>query len=159
MRSIKRSPQHEKSVVRVVLDTNVLVQASLAPFGPANGIIAFIFTGQVRPLFDERMLAEYEEVLTRPQFAFRRQVVERMIRQLRLAGDLLAGNTVTAYALPRDQARHLPDATDAAFIEVAISAKADVLISSNVRHFPSAACAGMPVLPPVTFLQTYVRLK
>lgn len=154
MRSIKRSLQHEKSVVRVVLDTNVLVQASLAPFGPANGIIAFIFTGQVRPLFDERMLAEYEEVLTRPQFAFRRQVVERMIRQLRLAGEL-----VTAYALPRDQARHLPDATDAAFIEVAISAKADVLISSNVRHFPSAACAGMPVLPPVTFLQTYVRLK
>jgi predicted nucleic acid-binding protein len=73
--------------VRVVLDTNVLVQASLAPFGPANGIIAFIFTGQVRPLFDERMLAEYEEVLTRPQFAFRRQVVERMIRQLRLAGE------------------------------------------------------------------------
>ena len=140
--------------MRVVLDTNVLVQASLSPFGPANGIIAFIFTGQVRPLFDERILAEYEEVLTRPQFTFRRQVVERMIRQLRLAGDL-----VTAYALPRDQARHLPDATDAAFIEVAISAKADVLISSNVRHFPSAACSGLPVLPPVTFLQMYVRLK
>ena len=140
--------------MRVVLDTNVLVQASLAPFGPANSIIAFIFTGQVRLLFDVRMLAEYEEVLTRPHFAFRQPVVERMIRQLRLAGDL-----VTAYALPRDQARHLPDATDAAFIEVAISAKADVLISSNVRHFPTAACAGMPVLPPVTFLQTYVRLK
>jgi putative PIN family toxin of toxin-antitoxin system len=153
MKSIKRSLQHGKSVVRVVLDANVLVQASLAPFGPANGIIAFIFTGQIRPLFDERMLAEYEE-LTRPQFAFRRQAVERMIRQLRLAGEF-----VTAFALPKDQARHLPDATDAAFLEVAISAKADVLISSNVRHFPSAACAGMPVIPPVTFLQTYVRLK
>jgi uncharacterized protein len=140
--------------VRVVLDTNVLVQASLAPFGPANGIIALILIGQVRPLFDERILAEYEDVLGRSQFKLRSQAVERLVRQLRLTGEL-----VSAYALPRDQARHLPDATDAAFLEVAISAKADVLISSNVRHFPSAACAGMSVLPPIAFLQTHVRLK
>ena len=140
--------------MRVVLDTNVLVQASLAPFGPANGIIALIFTGQVRPLFDERILAEYEEVLTRPLFALRSQVVERLLRQLRLAGEL-----VMAHPLPRNQARHLPDATDAAFLEVAISAKAHALISFNLRHFPSAACAGMSVVPPITFLQTHVRLK
>jgi putative PIN family toxin of toxin-antitoxin system len=140
--------------VRVVLDTNVLVQASLAPFGPANGIIALILIGQVRPLFDERILAEYEDVLERPQFALRSRAVERLIRQLRLTGEL-----VTAYALSRKQARHLPDATDAPFLEVAISAKADVLITSNVRHFPSAACAGMSVLPPIAFLQTHVRLQ
>ena len=140
--------------MRVVLDTNVLVQASLAPFGPANGIIALILIGQVRPLFDERTLAEYEDVLARAEFKLRSQAVERLVRQLRLTGEL-----VSAYALPRDQARHLPDATDAAFLEVAISAKADVLISSNVRHFPSAACAGMSVLPPIAFLQTHVRLK
>lgn len=140
--------------MRVVLDTNVLIQASLAPFGPANGVIALILIGQVRPLFDERILAEHEEVLARPEFKLRRQTVERLVRQLRLTGEL-----VSAYALPRDQARHLPDATDAAFLEVAISAKADVLISSNVRHFPSAACAGMSVLPPIEFLQTHVRLK
>ena len=140
--------------MRVVLDTNVLVQASLAPFGPANGVIALILIGQIRPLFDERILAEYEDVLARPHFKLRRQAVERLVRQLRLTGEL-----VTAYALPRDQARHLPDATDAAFLEVAISAKADVLISTNERHFPSAACAGMSVLPPITFLQTHVRLK
>lgn len=140
--------------MRVVLDTNVLVQASLAPFGPANGVIALIFTGQVRPLFDERILGEYDDVLTRPRFALRRHVVERLVRQLRLEGEL-----ITAYALPRDQARLLPDAADAIFLEVASSAKADVLISSNVRHFPSAVCAGIPVVPPTMFLQTYVRLK
>lgn len=149
-----RSRPRGRGVVRVVLDTNVLVQASLAPFGPANGVIALIFTGQVRPLFDERILAEYDDVLARPRFALRRQVVERLIRQLRLAGELIA-----AYALPRDLARLLPDKSDARFLEVALSAKADVLISSNVRHFPSAACAGMPVLPPTIFLQTYIRLK
>jgi putative PIN family toxin of toxin-antitoxin system len=140
--------------VRVVLDANVLVQAALAPFGPANGVIALIFTGQVRPLFDERILSESDEVLARSQFALRRHVVERLIRQLRLAGEV-----ITAYALPGDQARLLPDSSDAAFLEVAISAKADVLISSNVRHFPTAACAGLPVLAPTKFLQTYVRLK
>lgn len=140
--------------MRVVLDTNVLVQASLAPYGPANGIIALILIGQVRPLFDARILAEYEDVLVRAEFKLRSQAVERLVRQLHLTGEL-----VTAYALPRDQARHLPDATDAAFLEVAISAKADVLISSNVRHFPSAACAGMSVLPPIAFLQAHVRLK
>jgi len=81
-------------------------------------------------------------------------LVERLVRQLRLAGEL-----ITAYALPRDQARLLPDASDMPFLEVAISAKADVLISSNVRHFPSSACAGMPVVPPTMFLQTFVRLQ
>lgn len=52
--------------MRVVLDTNVLVQAALAPFGRANGIIALVFTNRVRPLFDDRILGEYDDVLSRP---------------------------------------------------------------------------------------------
>lgn len=139
--------------MRVVLDTNVLVQAALAPFGPANGIIAMVFTNRVRPLFDDRILGKYDDVLSRPQFALRRNTVVKLIRQLRMTGDL-----VKAHALPREQARLLPDAADAIFLEVAISARADVLITANLRHFPSAACGGMSVLPPTAFLQTHIRL-
>jgi uncharacterized protein len=140
--------------VRVVLDTNVLVQAALSPFGPANGVIALVFIGQIRPLFDERILGEYDDVLTRSQFAFRATTVEKLIRQLRLSGIF-----ITPYALTRDQARLLPDVQDAAFLEVAISGKADAIITSNMKHFPSEACAGVSVLPPSEFLQKRVHLS
>lgn len=47
----------------------------------------------------------------------------------------------------------LPDDSDAAFAEVALSAGVP-LVTGNVRHFPAAKLTGLKVMTPAEFAQT-----
>ena len=51
--------------MRIVLDTNVLVSGFLSPHGPPGAILRSILTGSITLCFDERILAEYRDVLMR----------------------------------------------------------------------------------------------
>lgn len=51
--------------MRLVLDTNVLVSALLTPAGPPSRVLELILTQRAQALVDERILAEYREVLGR----------------------------------------------------------------------------------------------
>ena len=57
--------------MRVVVDTNVLISSQLTPHGPASVVVGLALARVVQPLVDGRMLDEYDEVLRRPEFAFR----------------------------------------------------------------------------------------
>lgn len=48
----------------------------------------------------------------------------------------------------RSVATHLPDPADAKFIEVANTARADYLVTGNIRHFRETARDGCPVVTP-----------
>jgi predicted nucleic acid-binding protein len=54
-------------------------------------------------------------------------------------------------ALPLDVP--LPDPDDRAFVEVAIAADADWLVTGNVKHFPSAIRKKVRVIEPTEFVQ------
>ena len=56
--------------MRIVLDTNVLVSGFLSPYGPPGAILRSILAGSITLCFDERILTEYRDVLTRGRFAF-----------------------------------------------------------------------------------------
>ncbi len=47
----------------------------------------------------------------------------------------------------------LPDPYDEPFLEVALAAKAEVLITGNKRHFPKKASGGVRILSPAEFLE------
>jgi predicted nucleic acid-binding protein len=47
----------------------------------------------------------------------------------------------------------LPDPKDLPFIEVAVAASADALVTGNVKHFPKHATAGVPILSLRAFLE------
>ncbi|MBU0678834.1 MAG: PIN domain-containing protein [Verrucomicrobia bacterium] len=55
-------------------------------------------------------------------------------------------------AIPR---KSLSDANDNAFLEVALSARADCLVTGNIRHFPRKLRYGMTVLSPREFLELF----
>jgi len=128
--------------MRVVLDTNVVVSALLNPEGPPAAVLAVIFTGEVIPLLDSRLLAEYREVLLRPRFGFTPEQVEAVV-----SGLLEIGELVDAPPL----GLRLPDPDDVPFLEVAVAGQADAIVTGNVRHFPSGSCPAR-TLSPSAFL-------
>jgi putative PIN family toxin of toxin-antitoxin system len=123
--------------VRIVLDTNVLLSALLSPQGVPAQILMLTLAGELTLLFDERVLEEYREVLSRPRFAIPPAQADDVLRQLEADGELVAATPVTAA---------LPDPDDRAFVEVALSGHADALVTGNARHFPPDL--GIVVLSP-----------
>ena len=55
--------------MRLVLDTNVLVSGMLVDDNPPGRILDFLRGGKIQLQVDERIIAEYDGVLSRPNFA------------------------------------------------------------------------------------------
>jgi putative PIN family toxin of toxin-antitoxin system len=53
-------------MIRVVIDTNILVSALLTSGGLPEAVIDLAISGEVQWFASESVLAEYEEVLKRP---------------------------------------------------------------------------------------------
>lgn len=128
----------------ICLDTNVLVSGLLNPFGPPGEIVRLAANGEIELSYDSRLLAEYEEVLKRPKFEFPHSLVEALIDFIKSRGF-----SVTAHSLPED----LPDPDDSMFIEVALAAGAEYLVTGNTRHFSAPHRHGIKVLTPDQFLK------
>jgi putative PIN family toxin of toxin-antitoxin system len=134
--------------VRIVLDTNVLVSGFLSPHGPPGAILRSILTGSIALCFDERILAEYRDVLTRGSFAFDEDRIDEIL-------ELIETNGESVLAEPLGVA--LPDADDAMFVEVATAADADVLVTGNRKHFPEPRMPDVRVRSPSAFVDECLR--
>ena len=134
--------------MKIVLDTNVLVSAILSPNGPPAAALRALLTERVTLCFDERIVSEYREVLTRSKFSFDRELIEELVGFLEAAGSptLAAPLAVT-----------LPDPWDQMFIEVAVAGDADFLVTGNLKHFPEKARAGVCVVSPREFLDALLN--
>jgi putative PIN family toxin of toxin-antitoxin system len=134
--------------LKIVLDTSVLVSGILSPNGPPAAVLRALLTERVRLCFDERVVSEYRDVLTRTKFSFDRDLVEELIGFLEAAG---------SPTLASPLALTLPDPWDQMFIEVAVASRADFLVSGNLKHFPEKARAGVKVISPRAFLDLLVE--
>lgn len=132
----------------IVLDTNVVVSGLLRPHSKPAMILRLAATGVLRVAYDERILAEYREVLRRPKFPFSSEQIRVLLGQIEAEGEVVV-------ALPLKSA--LPDPDDAPFLEVAVAAHADALITGNTRHYPARARRGITVLDPAAFLDRWIR--
>ncbi len=132
--------------MRIVLDTNVLVAGLLSPFGPCGEIVRMVSSGELTLSFDARILTEYAEVLDRPKFRFEKDKVAALLDHIEHRGRLAASSPLT---------QSLPDIDDEPFVEVALAAEAECLITGNQAHFPVALCQGVRVLSPGEFMAFY----
>lgn len=116
--------------MRIVLDTNVLVAGLLNPHGAPGRVLDAVLAGAHLLLLDDRIRAEYEEVLLRPRFGFSRADVKDLLQGLESSGESVA-------APPLQVA--LPDPDDIVFLEVAVAGGAEALVTGNARHYQGAA--------------------
>ena len=129
--------------MRIVVDTNVLVSGLLNPRGAPGRIVDLLLAGHVSLLVDDRIQAEYHEVLRRGRFGF----------DARDVGALLAFIDATAtHVHGAPLAERLSDRDDEPFLEAAIAGDADALVTGNVRHFPARLAQGIRASAPATFV-------
>ena len=133
--------------MKVVLDTNVLISGMLNPYGPPGRIIDFLRSDVLQLVVDDRILAEYIDVLGREYFLnyYTESDREDII-------DYLSNNT--CYSSSSVIVHDMPDKGDTPFIEMAITEDIP-LITGNIKHFPKQVRRGCIVVSPAQFLKKY----
>jgi putative PIN family toxin of toxin-antitoxin system len=130
--------------VRLVLDTNVLLSGLLTAGNPPGRIVDFLRAGKFQLQVDERIVAEYEGVLSRPKF---RRYFSLFDKDLIM--DCIRADSEW-YVCTRI-VEGLPDPKDGCFLEVAHEAVVP-LVTGNLRHYPEEFRGGVEVLSPAEFL-------
>jgi putative PIN family toxin of toxin-antitoxin system len=116
-------------MIRVVVDTNVVVSANLVDEGLPASILDLAAKGKILICVSGDILAEYEEVLRRPRLKLDPARVESSMALVRKSSKLVK---------PRRALKVSPDESDTRFYECAEAAKAQFLITGNTRHFPES---------------------
>jgi len=125
---------------KIVLDTNVVVSAFLAPQGNTAAILKLVLRHDFDICFDTAILAEYEEVLSREKFSGKiyKPDIQRFFEIIYNIGLNIISTLSTV---------SLSDETDRKFYDVAKTANA-YLITGNIRHYPDEPF----VVTPTQFL-------
>ena len=130
----------------IVLDTNVIVSGILRPYSKAAAILRLAATGMIQLAYDLRILSEYQDILNRPKFPFAKEDINAFLDQVEKEGILVS-------VMPLKF--RLSDPDDEPFLEVALAARAEAIITGNKRHFPKKEYQGTRILSPAEFLQTF----
>ena len=115
-------------MIKVVIDTNVVVSANLVTKGPSAAILRLALKKSILMFISPAVLAEYEDVLSRPRLKFTPDFVKNLVSRIReTAGLVHPANTLKISA----------DEDDNRFYECADAAQADYLITGNAEDFPT----------------------
>jgi uncharacterized protein len=113
--------------LRLVLDTNIVVSAALKPAGLERTAFLLSITKPAHLYISDAILAEYRDVLLRPQLPLSRGLRRQFL-------DLVAARS--KLVSPMRPVLVATDPSDNKFLECAEAARADYLITGNLRHFP-----------------------
>jgi len=134
-------------MLKVVLDTNVLVSSLLSSKGSPAKILDLILDNQILVAYDDRVLGEYEDVLSRPELHINPSRALAVIDHIEVSG-----HYIEAEALPTEG---YTDLDDIVFAEVFITSQAEALISGNLRHYKPLLQQNMLVLTPAQFMERF----
>jgi putative PIN family toxin of toxin-antitoxin system len=113
--------------LRLAVDTNIVVSAALKPDGLQRTVLLLAITKPARLYVSNVILTEYRDVLSRPELQIRKGPRQQLF-------DLLGKRSHLIDAVRTVQITYDPE--DNMFIECADAARADYLVTGNVRHFP-----------------------
>jgi uncharacterized protein len=114
--------------MRVVLDTNVLVSAILKDRSPEDVVSYLLLTPDVAWIASPALLAEYKSVLSRPRLGLSSKTLSKWLVLFETSVSIVEPRIVIPF--PRDQ-------SDAKFLECALAANAQFLITGD-RDFSEA---------------------
>ena len=141
-------------MIRVVLDTNVVVSALLKPrSNPSSALLLCLAGRGVELSVSDEILSEYEQVLLRPKFGFDPEVTLALLAQMRKRAavvDLSAMDSFSVSSLVKD-----PD--DVKFLLCAVAADAQFLVTGNTRHFVITRLGPTRIVTPSEFVDLFLR--
>ena len=119
-----------KKSIFAVIDTNVIVSALLSSEGNSNPTIVLRETlrGRITPIYNDEILDEYREVLSREKFHLQKENVDTVINHVKRSGLKVERTKVLDEVFP--------DPKDVVFYEVTLSKDDAYLVTGNIKHFP-----------------------
>ncbi len=137
-----------------MIDTNILVRALIKPKGTVGPILGRLVDGDYEIIISEPLLSELVDVLNRPRikdkYGLDFEDIEKVIALL-----LLRGQTVT----PVERIDVCRDPKDNMFLEAALTAEADVIVSGDEDLLVLDSFRSIPVVGPAPFLQMIDQYK
>jgi len=128
----------------LVIDCNVFISAFI---GSDTCFQAFDKAfSDYRVCYSDETLKELLETINRPKFHHIRKA-ERIEATLKVLYSL------GAFFTPKPCKIKLPDPDDAIYLDLAITAHAECIITGNKKHFPERLCEGIKILSPSEFLE------
>lgn len=127
-----------------VIDTNVIVSALLKWDSIPGQVLQAVFEGDVVPVYNDEILAEYNLVLNRDKFHFPKDLLDATLCQIRQLG--IAENELVEIV------EKMPDPKDMVFYSVALAHGKTTethLVTGNTKHFPATPV----VVTPREFLE------
>jgi putative PIN family toxin of toxin-antitoxin system len=133
-------------VIRVVLDTNVIVAGLRSRRGASFRLLELVATGEIELCVSVPVALEYEEVLKResPRHALPPEHLDGFL-------DFLFSASVHA-GIQFSLRPALPDPDDDCILELAVRTNA-AIVTFNTRDFRGAAVYGVPVFRPGELLE------
>jgi putative PIN family toxin of toxin-antitoxin system len=124
-----------------VIDTNVLVSAAITPNGVCDQVLQSAIAGMFVPAWDNKILSEYREVLSRPKFKLSKTAVRALLKALPSSGFHPAKLLAEI---------ELPDLDDLPFVAVALATPDKTIITGNPSHYPESVMKkiGVEILSP-----------
>ena len=119
-----------------VFDTNVLVSSLMSKHGdsPTVVLLDYVLDGQIILLYNNEIVAEYDDVLHRAKFDFSDERINAVLEMVKMGLCLE----------PTPSGEMFPDTDDAVFYEVALSKEGSFLVTGNQRHFPKSPIVVTP---------------
>jgi uncharacterized protein len=115
------------SALRLVLDTNIIVSSALNPYGLERTVLVFATTKPAKLYITEAILAEYQEVVSRPELKIRKGLRRQLLQLIGKHAQIVR---------PSHLIQVTRDPDDNKFMECSDAARADYLVTGNQRHFP-----------------------
>jgi len=116
-------------VKRVVLDTSVVVAASISPTGPNGQVIELIRRGLVKPYATTVLFEEYTRVFGHSHLAH--------LNRTRIANLLRLLRRTATFVNPAGKLRISGHDADNHVYECAAAAYSHFIVTENLRHFPA----------------------
>ena len=134
--------------IYAVIDTNVIVSALLSRLKNTSTVqlMQCLILGDITPIYNDEILAEYYSVLTRPKFNLPESLIDETMEVIKKFG---------INSSRQEAKEQLPDPKDIVFYEVALANEDSFLVTGNTKHFPKKPF----VVTPAEMLQIIQEMK
>ena len=116
-------------MVYAIIDTNIIVSSFITknPSSSTRRVINSMLSGKIKPLYNDEILAEYYDVLSRSKFHLNEVRINELLY-------FIKQNGIDSSRFPFDG--EMPDEDDRVFYEVTLSKEDSFLVTGNLKHFP-----------------------
>ena len=140
-------------MLKIVLDTNVLVSALINPHGKPAQILNYVFENKIRLFTSPSIIEELERVLSYPKLVKRHGLVKEELKEF--VFDLLS---IMSLVEEKETIEVImEDPSDNKYLSCAFNTKADFIVSGDVHLLNLKEYEGIPIITLAQLLEIMER--